>query len=249
MTDIKEIIELDERLRPLWTNYHNINQDNKIDKSSLEQLGYFKHFSHHLCGPGHLSSSAIATATQKGLFYDNFLEGGDVFFTPAACLNLYKPLFKISGGKEFTILTSLAQVYRREAVYNPYRKLNFWVREFLFFGRRHDIDEAIKHISKCFMDSMLAKKGVISLAPATDSFVPNRFQHLMSGRQQLENAKLEFISSEANVSFGSVNYHNQHFIKSFNIDVKGFETACIGIGLTRLNELIKQNIIEISHDK
>ncbi|MCA6953416.1 MULTISPECIES: class-II aminoacyl-tRNA synthetase family protein [Pectobacterium] len=248
MADIKEIFDLDDCLRSLWSGYSNIYQDNTIDKTRLEKLGYFKHFSHHLCGPGYLSPSAIATATKKGLFDDNVLEGGDVFFTPAACLNLYEPLFRISGGKEFTVLTSLAQVYRREAVYNPYRKLNFWVREFLFFGRRHNIDEAVNQLADRFMGRLLAKKGAINLMPATDSFVPNRFQNLMSGRQQLENAKLEFISSEANVSFGSVNYHGQHFIKSFNVEADGFETACIGIGLTRLNELVKQNILEITYD-
>ncbi|WP_409161733.1 hypothetical protein [Pectobacterium sp. B2J-2] len=247
MSNIKEIIELDKILDFLWGDYHNITEENLINKDSLERLGYFNHFGHQLCGPGYLSNSDVLSASSSGRFNGKTLDGGDVFFVPAACLNLYEPLFNESKGINFTVLTSLTQVYRKEVFYDSYRRMNFWVREFVLFGKRNEIDQCIEGITSRFLHSLSILKGTVTLQPATDSFVPNRFRHLLSDRQKQENAKLEFISSEANVSFGSINYHKQHFIKNFGLEEEGFETACIGIGLTRLNKLIKENIIEVSN--
>jgi len=242
---MRDAAKLDKTVCSKLTGFVEIDQETTISSENLSKFDYFRHFSHHLCAVGAIPIDDYAKCVENNGF-DSKLNSTGQYLTPAACLNLYPSLFSAGANLDIYKISSLAKVYRHESEYTRYRACEFTVREFLFYGRRNLVLQSIEEVTFAIKESITIYKGALLLEPANDSFVPIPLGKLLESNQKKAEVKKEFVLDAVPIAIGSINVHETHFMKSFGINRENFITACIGVGLTRVQSAIEDKIIGLS---
>ncbi len=244
---MKTAEDLDRLVTDTLPDFVPVEQGVTIATESLERTGYFRHFAHHLCGVGGVPAAGFGECIAEGRYSGAFAQTG-AYLTPAACLNLYPSLFELGKSSPLCKITSLARVFRNEGEYSKYRCQEFIVREFLLYGERERVLQEIETVAVAIQRFIAVKKGALTLAPASDSFVPLPIGRLLESNQRKAQVKREFILDAVPIAIGSINIHGDHFMKSHGIERPGFITACVGLGLTRVDAAIEDGVIDIAGD-
>lgn len=247
MTRMRYAQYLDRLVTAALADFVPVDQGVTISTESLERTGYFRHFAHHLCGVGGVPAEGFGQCIAEGHYSGAFAQTG-AYLTPAACLNLYPALFDLGKSSQLCKVTSLARVFRNEGEYSRYRCQEFVVREFLLYGERERVLQEIETVSDAIRRSIVVKKGALTLVVASDSFVPLPIGKLLESNQRKAQVKREFVLDAVPIAIGSVNVHGDHFMKSHGVERPGFITACVGLGLTRVDAALDDGIIEIAGD-
>jgi hypothetical protein len=236
---------LDRLLTRLLPDFLPVEQDVTISAEQLQANGYFKHFAHHLCGVGSIPPSQYHNCVAEGA-YDGPFDPSGSFLTPAACLNLYPTLFALGQDAPQLQITSLAKVFRNETNYSRYRGREFVVREFVFYGPQSTVEQQVESVLQTIQSSLVIRQGSLTVGTATDSFVPLPLGKLMKSNQLKARVKRELILDAVPVAIGSANLHGNHFMKAHGIQREGFVTACIGVGLSRIDAAGDDGVIDLN---
>lgn len=160
----------------------------------------------------------------------------------AVCLNSYPTMRdKVFKDNESVILTAEGRVFRHE-----YKKVNslerlyeFSCREIIYLGKTDFVKARLKECEQWFINflNQYNLHGVIK--SATDPFFMENARNLQF-YQAAEDSKYEIRAlnpfTDTEVSIGSLNYHGNHFSKSYNITFSNGEnvsSGCVGFGLER----------------
>ncbi len=153
--------------------------------------------------------------------------------TPAACLHVY-PQFQDSQVNN-TTCTVQTTCGRREETNSPYRLTRFHMFEVVCLGTDDYIEDRKDVLTQRCLDLVNEVQLPGALQHATDSFVPSSEGARIL--QRLKGLKQEYIAAETDTALFSINMHERHFGKNFNITHSTQEyvaTLCIAFGLERI---------------
>jgi hypothetical protein len=160
----------------------------------------------------------------------------------AVCLNSYPTMRdKQFEADDSVVLTAEGRVFRHE-----YKKVNslerlyeFSCREIIYLGNGAFVKDRLKECEKWFIDFLSEFNLNSIIKSATDPFFLENARSLQF-YQAVEDSKYEIRAlnpfTKTDVSIGSLNYHGNHFTKSYNIKFKNDEfvsSGCVGFGLER----------------
>lgn len=160
----------------------------------------------------------------------------------AVCLNSYPTMRdKVFNEDESVILTAEGRVFRHE-----YKKVNslerlyeFSCREIIYLGRPEFVKARLKECENWFINFLKQYNLHSVIKSATDPFFMENARNLQFF-QAVEDSKYEIRAlnpfTQTEVSIGSLNFHGNHFSKSYNITFKNGEfvsSGCVGFGLER----------------
>lgn len=153
--------------------------------------------------------------------------------TPAACYHLYVHFQGRDVDGPLHVTTSNT-CFRHEDFYRPLeRQWGFTMREIVCLGTAEEVRDFLNR-TRAAADDLLARLGIpISWTQATDPFFrPARnAKYLM---QKLDPVKHEAVFDDF-LAIGSVNFHHDHFGKTFDISREGRPaySGCVAFGLER----------------
>lgn len=160
----------------------------------------------------------------------------------AVCLNCYPTMRdKKFLENESVVITAEGRVFRHE-----YKKVNslerlyeFSCREIIYLGRTDFVKSKLKECEQWFVDFLSEFKIHGLIKSATDPFFVENARNLQF-YQAAEDSKYEIRAlnpfTATDVSIGSLNFHGNHFSKSYNITFQNGEfvsSGCVGFGLER----------------
>jgi len=222
------------RFSPLMPRHH------------LEATGYLGSFP-HLAGTIFAfegSEGDAAEQAERAARHDDWSEYQsmtDLVLVPAACYPIYPAIAARgplpTGGT--TIDAGGAYVFRREPAGDPARLQMFHQREMVRIGEPETVaewrdawrDRAVNVLRRIGLDAQFAV--------ASDPFF-GRSGRMLAANQRAQELKFEVtipIASPAPTAVASFNYHQDHFVHSFGIELADgsvAHTACLGFGLERI---------------
>jgi seryl-tRNA synthetase len=160
----------------------------------------------------------------------------------AVCLNSYPTMRdKKFSNEESVILTAEGRVFRHE-----YKKVNslerlyeFSCREIIYLGKPEFVKARLKECENWFINFLNEYNINGLIKSATDPFFMENARNLQF-YQAAEDSKYEIRAlnpfTSTDVSIGSLNFHGNHFSKSYNITFENGEhvsSGCVGFGLER----------------
>ncbi|MCZ7417806.1 hypothetical protein [Streptomyces sp. WMMC897] len=216
--------------------------------STLEKAGYTGNFPQHITAAGVVRPDLDAldrfgTATDlPGRAAE--LEFGPVALAPAVCMGLFER-FQGARLEEPLTVTATGQCSRYEgkavADTSPTRRWSFSMREIVYIGDR----PSARAFHAQTLDELIALAEGLGLPckvqPASDPFF-TKARPQMAQYQAAMDVKYELVGRMAGdgsgVAISSLNYHNQHFGKGFDIAFGGQPgfSVCWAFGLERWAE-------------
>jgi hypothetical protein len=160
----------------------------------------------------------------------------------AVCLGCY-PHFagsQLAEGNAFSI-TALGKVFRHESAgyVEPERLSEFNMREIIFFGSSQFVSASLTNCYEWLKSLLLECRIRGSIELAQDPFFCAEAD-VLSAYQRTHRSKLEMRlekpGTKERVATASVNNHDTHFAKAFDIRFKSGEfihTGCFGLGFER----------------
>jgi seryl-tRNA synthetase len=178
----------------------------------------------------------------KKLIQRDLLKSPHSMCRSAVCLNLYPTMRdEVFKSQENRAFTSVGRVFRHEykKVVGLERLYEFTCKEIIYLGNKDYVKTKLKECENWFIKflSEFELNGIIK--SATDPFFMENARALQF-YQAAEDSKYEVRVlnpfSETDVSIGSLNYHGNHFSKSYNIkfdDNDYVMSGCVGFGYER----------------
>ncbi|MFI9821018.1 hypothetical protein ACIHFC_11190 [Streptomyces sp. NPDC052013] len=216
--------------------------------TTLEKAGYTGNFPQHITAAGVVRPDLDAldrfgSATdQAGRVAE--LEFTSVALAPAVCLGLFE---RFQGARltEPLTVTATGQCSRYEgratADTSPTRRWSFSMREIVYIGDR----PAARAFHARVLEELLSLADSLGLPckvqPASDPFFTKARPQLAQYQAAMD-VKYELVGRMAHdgsgVAVSSLNYHNQHFGKGFDITFDGHPgfSVCWAFGLERWAE-------------
>lgn len=166
-------------------------------------------------------------------------DGGDQFYTPAACYHVYEDLqgSRLDGPRLMTLISICGRRETREE-HDAGRLRQFRMREIVFVGAA----PWVERLRSEWMDRALALASSIGLEswlePATDTFFgePGRGRRLL---QQVKQLKFELRTDAGRfgtLAIASFNLHDAFFTRRFDIamlDGSAAASGCAAFGIER----------------
>ncbi|WP_374717773.1 hypothetical protein [Neobacillus sp.] len=161
--------------------------------------------------------------------------------TFALCHHCYKE--QIINGFSSEIITG--ECYRKEEFYNKFRLSKFLMTEILFYGNETELFEVREKIIYLFwcIGQNLNQKFRIKIA--NDTFMSDNPEVILY--QILNKSKLELEvyskSEDKYISVASINFHGSYFSRKFLIQNENrtfVQTMCVGFGINRIFEILKE---------
>jgi seryl-tRNA synthetase len=231
-----------------------------MSRAQFEASGYLKNFPqlvgtvHSFCGSDHDHAQLLGNV-DAGKDWTGGQKANDVVLTPAACYPLY-PIMGARGalpaGGATVALSSYC--FRNEPSDDPARMQMFRQREFVRIGTPEEVE--------VFRETWMTRAGKLAellmlpghLDVANDPFF-GRAGRMMASSQREQALKYELLipvaSDDKPTACMSVNYHQDHFGKTFKLtcsDGSQAHTACIGFGLERLGlALFRHHGFDVRH--
>ncbi|WP_242292474.1 aminoacyl--tRNA ligase-related protein [Bacillus cereus group sp. BfR-BA-01441] len=259
--------EIDKLLESYFMNTYgaiNITVPSIISTDILEKTKYFETGCQHLSFISQLNTHPVEFKQVMSLLgkddsnkFENlkdYFKKSEYALNPAICLHCY-PLFKehyeTTDIKAFTVSGSC---FRNESgnLNNAERLYEFSVREAVFLG--DDTRQKIVHNE--LIDFFVILGYVLGLdyklETANDIFFNENADKLLMS-QLISDNKIELLCFSSKlkkyIAIGSINKHQNHFTKAFDIKNKNgqyYNTMCIAVGLNRLmlvvDELIENDL-------
>jgi len=216
-------------LHKAWTRFlqHALDQSAggvlrappRIPDVVLSRSGYLEHFPHQI-----LSVPRRGTGLGESL-------------TPAACLHVYPRLQGTETAFYATWICGECTRFEGGKWEAPYRLKTFHMLEFVSVGKPDAVQTARTRLTAALEEAFAQLRLGGRMHNATDAFFlgQNEGARLM---QQLKGLKKEYRvqDSEASVALASVNYHEDHFARRFDIRADGApaHSFCAAFGLDRL---------------
>jgi seryl-tRNA synthetase len=221
-----------------------------LPRETLRKTGYMENFP-HLCGSIHSFEGTekqhpeLLDAVKAGSDWTPWLVQTDMALCPAACYPLYPTL----AGRlpEAGYHVSLwSYVFRHEPSPDPARLQMFRMREDIRVGTPDQVQDWRSHWMERGQDLLQQLQLEITLDVANDPFF-GRGGKFMGKSQREQSLKFEIFapvaSREKQTAVASFNYHQDHFTKTFGIELADggiAHTACIGFGLERVTLALLQ---------
>jgi len=216
-----------------------------LPKAQLERTGYLGSFP-HLAGAVFSFSGTeteaidLAARVARGAEWSDLQAPTDVMLTPAACYPVYPWVAAAGalppGGR---LVDVAGQCFRHEPSSDPARMQSFRMHEQVRIASR---DEVVSWHAGWVErgGEILASVGLATeVVPASDPFF-GRAGKMLAANQREQNLKLERvfpIAADTATPIMSINYHQDHFGRDFDIRTSDGEvahTACLGFGLERV---------------
>jgi len=206
-------------------------------------VGYFPHLAGTIFAFDGSEGDAVEQA-ERAARHDDWSEYQsmtDLVLVPAACYPVYQAIAARgplpAGGT--TIDAGGAYVFRREPAGDPARLQMFHQREMVRIGKPDAVaawrdtwrDRAIEVLRRVGLDA--------DVDVASDPFF-GRPGRMLAANQRAQELKFEVtipIASPVPTAVASFNYHQEHFVQSFGIELADggvAHTACLGFGLERI---------------
>lgn len=214
--------------------------------STLEKADYTHNFPQHVTAGAVVRSDLDAldrfSAAQEHSARVAELEMAPVVLAPAVCLSLFERFGGVDLTEPLTVTaTGKCSRYEGQADTSPTRLWSFSMREIVYIGDRPS--------ARAFREAVLEE--LVSLAtelampcrvvPAGDPFFTKE-RPQQADYQAAMDVKYELVGrlshDDSGVAIASLNYHNQHFGKGFDIGFAGQPafSVCLGFGLERWAE-------------
>ncbi|HVF79319.1 MAG TPA: amino acid--[acyl-carrier-protein] ligase [Solirubrobacteraceae bacterium] len=217
-----------------------------LPRRHLESTGYLGSFP-HLAGTIFAfegsEDEAVEQAERAGRHDDwsEYQTMTDLVLVPAACYPVYPAIAARgplpAGGT--TIDAGGAYVFRREPSGDPARLQMFHQREMVRIGEPESVaawrdmwrDRAVAVLRRVGLDA--------EIDVASDPFF-GRPGRMLAASQRAQELKFEVsiqIASPERTAVASFNYHQDHFVQSFGLELADggvAHTACLGFGLERI---------------
>ncbi|MFF9767575.1 hypothetical protein ACF1GT_13310 [Streptomyces sp. NPDC014636] len=214
--------------------------------STLEKADYTHNFPQHVTATSVVRPDLDAldrfSAAKDRQAREAELEVSPVVLAPAVCLSLFERF----GGTRLTepltlTATGRCSRYEGQTDTSPTRLWSFGMREIVFLGDR----PAARAFRETVIEELIRLATELALpcrvAPAGDPFFTKERPELANFQAAMD-VKYELVGRMAHngsaVAVSSLNYHNQHFGKGFEIgfgDQPAF-SVCLGFGLERWAE-------------
>jgi seryl-tRNA synthetase len=217
-----------------------------LPRRHLEATGYlgsFPHLAGTIFGFEGSEGDAVQQAERAARHDDwsTYQTMTDLVLVPAACYPVYPAIAARgplpAGGT--TIDAGGAYVFRREPSGDPARLQMFHQREMVRIGEPASVaawrdawrDRAVDILDRVGLDA--------EIDVASDPFF-GRPGRMLAASQRAQALKFEVsisIASPEPTAVASFNYHQDHFVQSFGIELAGggvAHTACLGFGLERI---------------
>lgn len=217
-----------------------------MSRNQFEASGYMKNFP-HLAGTVHCfcgnerDHARLLARMEAGQDWTGGQDACDVVLTPAACYPIY-PIIAARGplGPAGATIALNSYCFRHEPSDDPARMQSFRQREFVRIGTPQDVAE----FRRFWMDRSVEIAGALRLPAeldvANDPFF-GRGGKVIASSQRDQALKFEVLiavsSDDKPTACTSINYHQDHFGRTFDIhttDGETAHTACIGFGLERV---------------
>lgn len=223
-----------------------------IEVETLMKAGYLDAYPHNANFVVHLHEDLdLVSRFKKSLDKENYkinIEAGDgccaspdTVLSPTVCHHLYRAMEGRQLKQQIITATATSLCYRYESkATSTLRRLReFLMREIIYVGQKEAVIEARNTLLDTLKQSIDEFELNINIVTASDPFfVDNydkqRLYQLSFDLKHEAEAYLPFDNSW--FSIASVNYHQDHFGKPFNIKDHNQNTAhscCIGYGLDR----------------
>jgi seryl-tRNA synthetase len=215
-----------------------------LPRETLRRTGYMENFP-HLCGSVHSFEGtekqhpALLEAVSKGEDWTPWLSQTDMALCPAACYPLYPTLAGRIPDEGYHV-SLWSYVFRHEPSPDPARLQMFRMREDIRVGTPDQVQAWRSRWMERGQEILNGLELDVSLDVANDPFF-GRGGKMMGKSQREQSLKFEIFvpvaSKEKQTAVASFNYHQDHFTKTFGIELAdGGEahTACIGFGLERV---------------
>lgn len=218
-----------------------------IKFESLEKSNYIKQHAHQLNFVNHIEENS-ETLKNFSVLKNDFkkikkLISNEMLhcLSPTVCHHLYESFENKTIEKTFLAMSS-SKCYRYESksTLELERLKEFNMTELICIGSKNDVDQSFKsfkEFSVLFLDNLGLKSIFCS---ANDLFFMENHAKLKSFQLASE-SKIEgkiYLPYNNNwISSLSINMHNDHFGKSFNIKLKNIgnvNSCCLGFGLERI---------------
>ncbi|MEW2305067.1 hypothetical protein AB0958_34815 [Streptomyces sp. NPDC006655] len=214
--------------------------------STLEKADYTHNFPQHVTATSVVRPDLDAldrfSAAKDQRAREAELETAPVVLAPAVCVSLFERFGSTRLTEPLTLTaTGRCSRYEGQAGTSPTRLWSFSMREIVFLGDRPS--------ARAFREAVIGELITLAtdmalpcrLAPAGDPFFTRERPELANFQAAMD-VKYELVGRMAHngsaVAVSSLNYHNQHFGKGFEIDF-GNQPAfsvCLGFGLERWAE-------------
>ncbi|MEK8169964.1 gamma-glutamyl-gamma-aminobutyrate hydrolase family protein [Streptomyces sp. M19] len=214
--------------------------------STLEKADYTHNFPQHVTATSVVRPDLDAldrfSAAEDHRAREAELEIAPVVLAPAVCVSLFERF----GGARLTepltlTATGRCSRYEGQSDTSPTRLWSFSMREIVFLGDR----PAARAFREAAIEEMVRLSTELALpcrvAPAGDPFFTKERPELANFQAAMD-VKYELVGRMAHdgkaVAVSSLNYHNQHFGKGFEIDFgdRPAFSVCLGFGLERWAE-------------
>ena len=240
---IAAALELNFKKFAATLDAEEVHLPSSLSISDLKRSGTLANFGHLLFFS---SSLAEGASPLEANLQDHLAEPARACCS-AVCLPVY-PCYEnqtFRSGQN-VCLTALGRCFRNEKLdpANPERLNEFQMREIIFLGSEEFVIESLERC-KVWMKSFLTEfrlRGVIQ--SAEDPFFPAQADAL-GFYQRIRGTKLELClekpEESALVAVASLNNHENHFAKSYNIRLENgdyIHSACFGFGIERALFLI-----------
>jgi len=158
------------------------------------------------------------------------------YITPASCLQVY-PIFaknKIKSLRSALVTARCARFEENNYVF-PFRNSNFTMKEFVAVGSAGPIESLRMKILEKIQNTFNKLRLGGSFENSADAF----FMGNDAGAkiiQKLKGLKQEYIVSvnKQHVALASINYHEDYFVRRFNIKGNKLHSFCAAFGIERL---------------
>jgi seryl-tRNA synthetase len=225
---------------------------NMLNLDHIKRTGYLENFPHNANFVSHLPEQIESinlfkstvenidknlSETQKSL-----LVSPDYLLSPTVCYHFYSSLFDSILEENLVAATAMSSCYRYEskACRGLYRLREFNMREIIFVGKEDIITEQREVLLNCAKHvlELCGLKSVIQTASDPfflgDNIDKRRY---LQTSFDLKHEMLAYLPDEDDwLAIGSINYHQNHFGRAFNIRLASGEPAyscCLGFGIDR----------------
>ena len=222
-----------------------------MDIDTLIKCGYLEGFPHNANLVSHLpeqlevieefKASIVNCQQLPDNSLDRYLTRPTHALSPAVCYHFYQSHQKSILPDSVVAATAISPCYRYEskAMKGLRRLREFNMREIIFLGSQEIVlsirEQLLERKQKLLEMTQLKAK----IETASDPFFLDTFdkQHLYQISFDLKHEVKAYLPDEDSwLAIGSVNYHQDHFGKAFNIRVKSGEYAhscCMAFGVDR----------------
>ena len=222
-----------------------------IEVESLIRSGYLEGFPHNTNLVSHLPEQIEVIEKFKASIQDsgqipnesldNYLFKPTHALSPVICYHFYRSFQDSILPENLLAATAMSPCYRYEskAMVGLRRLREFNMREIIFLGAEETViayrEKLLERKKQLLEYTQLLGK----IETASDPFFVDTFEkkHLYQISFALKHEVKAYLPDENNwLAIGSVNYHQDHFGKAFNIRLKSGEYAhscCLGFGIDR----------------